>query len=92
MNCKQLPPNCRKASPDGMCTSCDEGYSSVNNVCTKKTLTIPNCKIVDSVNNRCAVCEDNYIPTPNGCVQKDPYCGVYDPVSGICVDCMPGYV
>lgn len=64
--CKNLPPNCESASPNGYCSICIPGYTTNNGACIQY-LIIPNCINVDQINKKCIVCADRYFSSGNTC-------------------------
>lgn len=56
-----------------------------------KILVIENCVQVDSVNKKCAFCNDRFYTAGNICAPVPNECDSYDPMNGQCYSCKVGY-
>jgi proprotein convertase subtilisin/kexin type 5 len=84
--CRPLPLNCQTAGPTGSCLLCNAGFENNNGGCIK-TIVIPNCGLVDSVNNRCLNCNDRFYSSGNACASVSPNCNTYNSNNGWCFSC-----
>ena len=82
--------NCsRFNTSNGGCIQCYSGYILTNFQCIIQT-KIPNCISYDSFGN-CVQCARMFYIQGNNCLQVNFLCQNYNPFSGHCTSCFPGY-
>lgn len=90
--CKKVNTLCKTSISSGACTSCYPGYSlnQMNGNC-EVSIKDPNCRSFNA-DGTCSSCSSRYYVNPNGkCGSVNPLCKDYNPLSGACTVCYPGY-
>lgn len=88
-NCRQLPPNCVSADPNGNCNSCQQGFTLAAGGACVSSVSIANCRIVAA--GGCRECSAGYWLNGQTCQQVNSQCATFNPSNGYCTSCYQGY-
>lgn len=80
--------NCLLSNPDNTCKQCANNYARFNGKCFKEDVM---CKIRSELGG-CESCyERSYLGKDGICMLIRSNCDIYDPKTGECIDCVPGW-
>ena len=88
--CKKLPDFCLELGINNECTKCIFGYELKGDVCTKETVSIPNCIKTDLDDpTKCIICSERYYSSTDRsqCMKVPDLCKDYNPQTGFCFNC-----